>query len=271
MSFDRRSISLTVPNPAATIAGTLALRSDYGRLIGFKALVTGTDTATQIEIKDADARVVYKDAADKDYKTAAVHRIICQDDTTTGLSSIPVDATGAAATAAYNSLTPIVRSPLTISLINGGTAGDVLALDLDYESLTIGKVRATLTTPNPAATVAQSINLRVKYAQVIALRGLVTGTDTATQIELKDADNRIFYKDAADKDYKTAAIDKTFIYDDTVTSTTTSFTPADATGAALALNTGMAEVPVVKSPITATWSNNGTAGDVLTLDLFYRA
>lgn len=267
--FDRRSITLTVPNPAATIAGTLNLRSDYARVVGFKALLTGTDTAVRVRITDADSRIVYLDAADKDYKTAAIHRLIGWDNTTTGLTTVPTDATGAAATAEYSVFSPIVRNPLEIAVVNGGTAGDVIVVDLDYESLDIGKVSSTLTVPNPAATVAATINLPgVKYGQVLGFRALASA-DATTQIELKDADSRIFYKDAADRDY-TSQVDRLIQWDDTLTGL--SFSNADATGAVF---DGIAHMvgfcaPVVKSPITVTYSNNGTASATLALSLYYR-
>lgn len=269
--FDKRSISLTVPNPAATITGTLNLRTEYAQILGFKALLTGTDTAVKVRITDADSRIVYLDAADKDYKTAAIQRVFHQNDDATGLSVTSFDSTGAAAIAEFSAPSPIVRNPLEIAVVNGGTAGDVIDIQVVYKSLPFGKVRTTLTVPNPAATVSGTVNIPgAKYAQVIGFRALLTGTDTTARIKLTDADSVVFYLDAADKDYKTAAINRAIQVDDTTTGL--GISPTDATGTVLDAvahpSTGAVGY-VARSPITAELSNGGTAGDVLTLDLYY--
>ncbi len=91
MGFDRRTINLTVPNPAATTTTTFNARSNYIRPLNFKILLTGTDTAVRLRMTDADSRIFYLDAADKDYKTAAIYTVPVFDDTTTGLTPVTVD------------------------------------------------------------------------------------------------------------------------------------------------------------------------------------
>jgi len=92
----------------------------------------GTDTAVKIKVTDNNSDVVYLDASDRDYATAEVTLLPSQDDTATGLGVIPVDATGAAATAGAGA--PIVlESPVVVSILNGGTATDFMTVDLIVE------------------------------------------------------------------------------------------------------------------------------------------
>lgn len=267
MGFDKRSISLTVPNPAATITGTLSLKWDFAEIIGFKALATGTDVLTKIRITDADGRIVFLDAADRDYKTAAVDLLISQDVTATGLSGTPVDMTGAALTIGLGNASPPVKSPLEIAYINGGTAGDVLAFDLFYRG-PVYKTSTSLTVPNPAATVTGTLSLRSKYAQLLGLSAQLTGTDVLTRLRVADADGRVVYLDAADRDYKTAKVHLLPQQDDTLTGLTP--VHVDATGAAATATAG-APMPIIKSPLTLAVINGGTAGDVTAIDVYYRA
>jgi hypothetical protein len=111
----------------------------YFRCNQFSALITsGGDTAVSIELKDSLGRIFYKDAADKDYKTAKVHRIFARDDTVTGLSFTVTDATGAALSATAGDVQnapipdPILEGPVTVTVTNAGTAG-VMEIDLYVE------------------------------------------------------------------------------------------------------------------------------------------
>ncbi len=74
----------------------------------------------------------YLDAADRDYKSAAVNVAFTQDDTATGLSVTPTDATGAAATAASGA-EQVVKSPITVEVQNAGTATDYFEIRLYVE------------------------------------------------------------------------------------------------------------------------------------------
>lgn len=122
--------------------GTVYLGNTVARVVGFWARnfasaaeaaegiggTGGTDTAVRVKLVDADGTIFYLDAADKDY-TAGSKRHIELDDTVTDLTVLAVDATGAAAAAAAVQA-PIARSPVTISVINGGTATDYFSIYL---------------------------------------------------------------------------------------------------------------------------------------------
>ena len=270
MKFDRRSISLTVPNPAATVTGTLNLAAEYVRIIGFRALTTGTDTATRVRLTDGDSRVLYLDAADRDYDTAAVDILIGPDVTETGLFYAGTavtfsDATGAAGTIAGGKAL-WGSNPIEVALINGGTAGDVLDLDLYYGYGDTKKVVVpTITVPDPAATVESTVIMPVKYGQLLGFRALSTGTDVAIRIRVRDADGKIVFLDAADKDYDTEALEIPILYDDTLTGLT--WTHVDATGAS-ATATSVAPDPVFRSPLRVAVVNGGTAGDTVDVTLW---
>jgi hypothetical protein len=121
-----------------------------------------------------------------------------------------------------------------------------------------------LTTVGAGADIV--VGLGVPYGRVVGFKALATG-DTSARIRIKDRDNRIAYLDAADKDYVAggAGVERVIVYD--ATQTGLSFTPADATGAALTAADEAHAGPVLRSPITVTWSN-GTAGDTLTGALY---
>lgn len=124
--------TITIPNPAATASATFNLRSKFARVKGFTAL-SSADTGTRIQITDADSRTVYLDAADKDYTTVVKRTTLTYDDTLTGLTPQNLDATGVAATATSAAPLPVVRSPLTVSQVNNGTAGATCVVKLFYD------------------------------------------------------------------------------------------------------------------------------------------
>jgi hypothetical protein len=270
MSYERLEVSATIPTAATSIAVTAPLKTDWGALLGLRGLVTsGSDTSTILQIADGDGKIAYLDAAGKDYKTAAIDRLVVPDDTQTGLTgyTLPFDLTGVAIAAGEGAGGfPLMKSPLTITW-SSGTAGETILVWVYYRS-SFDRVRTVITVPNPAATVTASIPLPAKFTRVQGFRALASA-DTTSQIEIKDADSRIVYKDAADKDYTTAGgVFKILSPDDTLTGLTV--INNDLTGAVLdgtALQQGSAGTAVVKSPLTVTYSNNATANATLTLDL----
>ncbi len=93
------------------------------------------------------------------------------------------------------------------------------------------------------------------------------GTDTAQKIQLKDGDGKIFYLDAADRDYATAEVRLNFNRDTTATGLTDG-TFVDATGAAWAVAAEQTTLPFpVKSPIEVSVLNAGTATDFFEVTL----
>ena len=177
MGFDKRNIQLTVPATPATVTTGFNARSEFIRLLAFDILLTGTDTAVKLRITDADSRIIYLDAADKDYKTARIFTPLVTDDVTTGTTVVANDSVGVAVAAAQHSPMPVCRAPLEIAIINGGTGGDVIDLNIEYEYGTLGRVPFTL--PTAAATVAtKTVSLNTKFAQFLGFRALSVGTST---------------------------------------------------------------------------------------------
>lgn len=258
MAFRKDRVSFTTS--AATGSGLLIPRTDVIEVIGFRIVSTG-DTTTRVTLTDADGRVAFTNAGDINY-TVLKDTVIGLDATGSGSGGWTlVDSTGAAGTIALGNGLP-ARGPLTVGWSNG-TSGDVITADIYYK-FPLAKKSLTLT--SPGATVAGTVYLPSQFAQVIGFSALVTGSDTATRIQLSDGDSRVFYLDAADVDY-TARKNFSIGLDDTLTSLTPQH--LDGTGVA-ATATSAAPLPVVKSPITVTWSNDGTVGDVLSVDLYAR-
>lgn len=138
MAFIRRRLAgLTAAAPQDL--GTVDPGTDYSVL---KAIIArnwasiakagaGTDVAQRISLTDAND-IIYLDAADRDYATAEVTLYPTMDDTATGLGTLAVDATGAAATAgAGNDI--LVKGTVNVDIINGGTATDYFEIDLIFE------------------------------------------------------------------------------------------------------------------------------------------
>jgi hypothetical protein len=269
MGFDRRSFSLTVPNPAATVTENFNARSDYIRPLGFSVLLTGTDALVQLRLTDADSRVCYLDAADKDYKTATIYTTpLATDDVTTGTGPKLYDSVGVLAAATQLGPMPVMKSPIAVSIINGTTAGDVISLTFDYEYGVFGANSFTM----PVAAGNTSVfttNLKSRYAQILGFKAQQTaGASTTVQLEIKDADGRIVYKDAADKDY-TTALDKILLLDPTVTGMTR-VVPRQNTGASYQAGVGRAELPLVRSPITFTLTNDELNTAVIAATVYYK-
>jgi len=268
MAFNRTRVQFTTTG--TTGSATVPLSSDAAELIGFRCLSTG-DTSTRVKLTEGASgaspipTVVYLDAADVNY-TVQKDTLIAQDDTATGLGMTTglLDSTGAAATIAGGNGVA-VRSPIQVDWSNG-TSGDAVTLDLFYR-YPLYVAERTITVPNPAATVTDTFALRAKFARILGFTALASA-DTSTRIGIADADTRTVYLDAADKDYTTTLKRMTLTYDDTLTGLTPQH--LDATGAA-ATATSAAPLPVVRSPLTVTYSNNATAGATLTLKIFYEA
>jgi len=91
----------------------------------------GIDVAQRVSLTD-DNDIVYLDAADRDYATAEVTLYPTMDDTATGLGSLAVDATGAAATAGAGA-DILCKGAVNVDIINGGTATDYFEIDLIFE------------------------------------------------------------------------------------------------------------------------------------------
>jgi hypothetical protein len=133
--FKKRVITLTRTG-TGSVVGTVGIGGQrYGKLNSFRARVTSSGATSQIELKDSLARVFYKDAADKDYQTAAVNRIVVADDTLTGISFTPTDATGAALTAADAvwPVQPVLEGPITVTWADADGAAGTLRLELYLE------------------------------------------------------------------------------------------------------------------------------------------
>lgn len=135
---ERHVYGLTSATPVAI--GTIGLGASFGKLLGIRArnyassakAGAGTDTALRLKIVDNNSNVVYLDAADRDYATAEVILAIGQDDTATGLGTTAVDGTGAAATAGA-SVPIVMKSPIVVSAVNGGTVTDYLDIFVRVE------------------------------------------------------------------------------------------------------------------------------------------
>lgn len=112
--------------------GTIYLGAAYARVVGFQArnyassakAAAGTDVLAKVKLTDADGIVFYLDAADRDYATALKNYYIEQDDTITGLGVVVVDSTGAAVAAGQQVEHFVVKSPVTVTVLNGATATD---------------------------------------------------------------------------------------------------------------------------------------------------
>lgn len=140
MAYRKTAALAAVTSAATTVLGTVSIGAPYGVVKGFTArnwassskAAAGTDAAEKVKLTDAAGLVFYLDAADRDYKTAAVNVAFVQDLTATGLSVLPVDATGAAVEAAGH-VDQVVQSPITVEIQNAGTATDYFEVSLYVE------------------------------------------------------------------------------------------------------------------------------------------
>jgi hypothetical protein len=135
MGYKKRVVEFVTTT--ATASSTVSLGAAYGRVMG--AVVrnyadatkagAGADTAIKLKLTDGNSDIFFLDALDRDYATAELTLAFGQDDTATGLGILPVDATGAAATA--GATVPVVsQSPITVGVVNAGTATDYFSVGL---------------------------------------------------------------------------------------------------------------------------------------------
>lgn len=131
--------ALTAATPQAL--GSVALGAPYARVLGFQIrnwassakAAAGADVLQRVKLVDADSRTFYLDAADADYATAAKFVFFQQDETATGLSDLKLDATGAALSSQGTDAGAVVKSPVAVSIINGGTVTDYAEVYLFVE------------------------------------------------------------------------------------------------------------------------------------------
>ncbi len=130
---------------------TVSLGAAYGRVFGFQCAnwassakaAEGTDTAQKVKLADATGRIVFLDAADRDYgatsgptgsaASSGTTIMFGQDETVTGIGDIHTDATGAALSSQAGLKGALCKSPVTVSILNGGTATDYVEVYLYVE------------------------------------------------------------------------------------------------------------------------------------------
>jgi hypothetical protein len=127
---------ITLTSDGTSAAGIATLRTKFARLLGMKAQNV-TDVASKLQIADKDGRILFLDAADRDYRTATnINQLsFLRDGTSTGLTTVELDSTGAAMGAAASGSTglDVGRSPFTVTWTNAATLGDIMTIDLFYE------------------------------------------------------------------------------------------------------------------------------------------
>jgi hypothetical protein len=149
MAIKKRGPVAAVTTAATTVLGTVDLGAAYGRVFGFQAAnwassakaAEGTDAAEIVKLTDAEGRVIYLDAADRDYgatsgptpSTGGTYIFFGGDETTTGLTDRHVDATGAALSSQAGQKGAIAKSPVTVEVQNAGTATDYFEVSLYVE------------------------------------------------------------------------------------------------------------------------------------------
>lgn len=149
MAIKKRGPAAAVTTAATTVLGTVSLGAAYGRVLGFQAAnwassakaAEGTDAAQKIKLTDAQGRVVFLDAADRDYgatsgpapSTAGTTVFFGQDETATGLTDLHVDATGAALSSQAGMKGAVCQSPVTVEVQDAGTATDYVEVYLYVE------------------------------------------------------------------------------------------------------------------------------------------
>jgi hypothetical protein len=138
MPYRKTAELAAVTTAATTVLGTVSLGAPFGIVKGFVAqnwassakAGAGTDALEKVKLTDAAGAVFFLDAADRDYKTAAVRVFFDADDTATGLGVTATDATGAARAAGEGGVAFVAQSPITVEVQNAGTATDYFAISL---------------------------------------------------------------------------------------------------------------------------------------------
>lgn len=135
--------------------------------------------------------------------------------------------------------------------------------------MALDRRRISLTTPATPATVAGTLNLASDYVEIIGFRAKNV-TDAGSRIKITDGLSRVLFLNAGDIAYNTQKDTQPQI-DNTTTGlfTATALNGlVNLTGAASV--TGSGRGTLAKNPIAVEWSNNGTAGDILDVDIYYR-
>jgi hypothetical protein len=130
---------------ATQLLGTVSLGAPYALVLGFQAAnwasaakaAEGVDTLLEVKLVDADGLIVFLDAADFDYgatsgvapSTNGSYKLICPDETA-GATWTPVDDSGAAMSSQGSSIGVPAKSPITVTVLNGGTATDYFEVSL---------------------------------------------------------------------------------------------------------------------------------------------
>ena len=142
MAYRRVGPAAAVTAASPQTLGTINLGTSYARILGFQArnwassakAGAGTDATQQVKLVDANGQILYLDASDRDYKSQNTFVWFAPDDTVTGLTgTVFADNTGAATGATTGNITQLAASPVTVSVLNGGTATDYFELYLFVE------------------------------------------------------------------------------------------------------------------------------------------
>jgi hypothetical protein len=125
MAYRKTSSAEAVTSAATTVIGTIALGAGYGVVLGVFArnwassakAANGTSSTQRLKLTDAALRVFYFDAVARDYRAGVYLMLAGQDDTTTGLTPVVVDATGAAIAASEGASGLFVaQSPISVEV-----------------------------------------------------------------------------------------------------------------------------------------------------------
>jgi hypothetical protein len=142
MAYRRVGPAAAVTASPTQTLGTVNLGTSLARIVGFQArnwassakAGGGTDALIGVKLVDANGQIVYLDAADRDYKTQNTFVWFAPDDTVTGLTgTVFADNTGAATGATTGNITQLAASPVTVSVVNAGTATDYFEVYLFVE------------------------------------------------------------------------------------------------------------------------------------------
>lgn len=141
MAFKKRHAEKLVAADPTTV-GTVGLGASYGRVFGIVARnfsssaksAGGTSTTQKLKLTDANSDVFYLDATARDM-TTEVTLMLGYDDVNTGGGILPVTGTGAAYVAGEGQALgpPVVKSPVTITVLEGEVATDYISVDLLVE------------------------------------------------------------------------------------------------------------------------------------------
>lgn len=151
MAYKKRGPAAALTAATPQVLGTVDLGAAYARVLGFQAAnwassakaSEGTDAAFKVSLADATGRVFYLDASDRDYgatsgpagsaASSGTTIFFHPDETVTGVGDIHVDSTGAAVSSQGGGDGVVCKSPVTVSIVNGGTTTDYAEVYLYVE------------------------------------------------------------------------------------------------------------------------------------------